>query len=168
LDNLNYKIEIKGLLNSSSNSPKHLKSSFLKRIIHNNLLDTKLEDVFDKLLFGSIKCKPKVSKKAYNFRRLKDLVVADRDDVLVISKYYAFIDLLDGKGKIVEDIFDIFIKILIEKNLSGSDCMSEILCLLNIESSVFDDLVKFYFKEINYQYDKNVLHFKPSDGYHEA
>jgi len=108
LDNLNYRIEIKGLLNSSVDSPKHLKSSFLKRIIHNNLLDTKLEDVFDKLLFGNIKCKPKVSKKAYNFRRLKDLVVADRDDVLIIAKYYALIDLLDGKEQIVEDIFNIF------------------------------------------------------------
>jgi hypothetical protein len=160
LRNLNYRVELPASLNNKEDSSKEFSASFLKRVIHDNLLCSRLTSVYEKLLFGPESIGMKNNRYFYLRRRIRDLCVSTEGDLIILSRYYAFFRLFGKKEKELELLYKSMFKLLMSNKTRPDINLKTVLDYFGVSEAKYNLLCECEYERISRYYNNDVLRVK--------
>jgi hypothetical protein len=168
LFNFNYTAKFGGRTANKEKDPTGLTHSiFLKRVINSfGLLDTPVNDIWEKILLGPEYSGFRSNRMVYLRRRLNDLAIFNNENKERLALYYAFIKFYPIVGSRTErELFTLLFSITNGFTTSLADRWDKFSKVFNISAESLLITRDYYMEYFSQLYEKNFLTFDDSRPY---
>jgi hypothetical protein len=143
---------------------------FLRRTLdHKGMLDTKIVDIWEKIIFGAEASGLRFNRTAYILRRINDLAIYNKINTLRLAIYAAFVECIESTreihtSKLLRDIFQTTRCFTLTKQ----EIWKIFYKVTGIKPSEIYARIKYYYNYIRVIYTRNYLVYETKKPYVET